>query len=334
MTHQNDYDLAEIRNLLLSAFTAPDLYNLFFYSKNPNLQSLTERINRTDARATMADTIIEYCKTQALLDDLLVEIKQANPRQYNLFAPRIGVPSDAEQTVPEDPVRTPIREVLTKQPGQLKELVQGPRETPIWQRIGIEMITIPAGEFPSGKDRVPLYLPEYRLAKTPVTNLQYKAFIEATSHRTPKHWENECIPAGKQDHPVVWVSWQDAQAFCQWAGCRLPSELEWEKAARGREGQKYPWGNYRKTKVCNNSEAGIGDTTSVTCYPGGASPYGLLDMAGNVWEWCADWFDDECRGRVLRGGSWRDNFVYVRSANRTTNRPSGTYELVGFRCAL
>ena len=165
-------------------------------------------------------------------------------------------------------------------------------------RIEFDSVTIPAGEFLMGSNKKKgilvddserpqhkLYLPAYRIACTPVTNAQYKRFIQATNYEPPEHWEKGSIPHGKKDHPVVYVSWQDAQAFCRWAGVRLPTEAEWEKAARGTDGRIYPWGNQKPDNALCNCAFKASDTTPVGAYPKGASPFGVLDMAGNVWEW-------------------------------------------------
>lgn len=202
---------------------------------------------------------------------------------------------------------------------------------PLWKRIGIEMVRIPEGEFLYGDKKKRLELPEYSLARTPVTNAQYKAFVEATGQRVPDHWEGGKIPKGKEDHPVVYVSWEDAEAFCRWAGCRLPTEQEWEKGARGTDGREYPWGAWEAGR-CNSKEAVIKDTTPVGRYPKGASPYGLLDMVGNVWEWCADWYDAARKQKVLRGGSWYSTSSSVRSAYRDRDLPVNPSRNVGFRC--
>ncbi len=203
-----------------------------------------------------------------------------------------------------------------------------------------ETVLIAAGPFRMGSDpevdkdtkddeqpQHSLYLPDYYIAKTPVTNIQYEAFVQATGHRRPDHWKMDKIPEGKEDNPVVWVTWLDAVAFCQWLAqitekpYRLPTEAEWEKAARGPDGRIYPWGDHWETKLCNNQKSGPKDTTPVDAYPEGASYYGALDMAGNVWEWCAtkwgksypydvqedEWTKGYLRGtdlRVLRGSSW------------------------------
>ena len=228
--------------------------------------------------------------------------------------------------------------------------------------IEIDWVTIPAGEFLMGSDKAQdsmaqdselpqhrLYLPEYRISRTPVTNAQYLRFVEAMKYTPPQHWTNGRIPDGKGNHPVVYVSWLDAIAFCGWAGVRLPSEAEWEKAARGTDGRIWPWGNQPPDdKRCNFRDSKIGDTTPVDRYPSGASPYGVLDMAGNVWEWTSSLFkdypyraddgreketEDGTGRRVLRGGAYYFSPEGVRCAyrnGRTAWRGNGSD---GFRLA-
>ncbi len=212
-----------------------------------------------------------------------------------------------------------------------------------------EMVLIPAGEFLMGSDpnqdeqaysdeqpQRSLYLSDYYLAKTPVTNAQYLAFVQATDHERPEHWKGGKIPKGKEDHPVVYVTWHDAVAYCTWLAeltgklCRLPTEAEWEKGARGADGRVYPWGDQFDESRCNTSESGIRDTTSVYKYPDGASPYGLLDMTGNVWEWTSSLYEpypydpkdgrenpNSSERRVLRGGSFLNDEDFARCAYRS-----------------
>lgn len=224
------------------------------------------------------------------------------------------------------------RELDAKNAGDYSRLIVG---VLFGQTIGIELVKIPAGDFLYGKNKQKLSLPEFRIAKTPVTNRQYQLFVAATGYTASRHRQGGKPVPGTENHPVVNVSWDDAQAFCKWAGVRLPSEQEWEKAARGTDGREYPWGNEKPDSArCNfGKQGGIDNLAAVGSYPKGASPYGLLDMTGNVWEWCEDWYDNKRKYRVLRGGSFLDNEVGVRCAYRHREDPSFWYFNVGFRVA-
>jgi formylglycine-generating enzyme required for sulfatase activity len=258
---------------------------------------------------------------------------------------------------------------------------------------GAEMVLIPAGEFLMGTSEEELaawlkahpdatrewfshempqhkvYLDAYYMYKHPVTVAQYRMFCEATGRAMP------LAPVWKwQDtHPIVYVTWDDAQAYAAWAGASLPTEAQWEKAARGTDGRIYPWGNEWDASKAQCSKERLGDagrTAPVGSFPAGASPYGALDMAGNVWEWCADWYGREYytnaparnppgpteaqatlldlpvikdgrlvwekgKPRVLRGGSWSDtNPVNFRAANRFFYNPTNRNYNYGFRCVL
>jgi formylglycine-generating enzyme required for sulfatase activity len=182
------------------------------------------------------------------------------------------------------------------------------------------MVKVPKGPFLYGEKRVREVIDhDYWIDKYPVTNEKYRAFILADGYGNQAYWSEEgwkwktekniVVPGywndptwNKADYPVVGVSYYEAEAYAKWAGKRLPTEPEWEKAARGADGREYPWGDEFDKGKCNSAEAGFKHTTPVTQYPKGVSPYGCYDMAGNVWEWCADWYDGG--RRVLRGGSW------------------------------
>jgi formylglycine-generating enzyme required for sulfatase activity len=229
-----------------------------------------------------------------------------------------------------------------------------------------EMVLIPAGEFLMGSDpqsdryakrdeqpQHTLYLPDYYLAKTPVTNAQYAAFVQATGYRQPEHWKGGNPPKGKKGHPVVNITWRDAVAYCSWLSeitgklyC-LPSEAEWEKGARGNDRRIYPWGDQWDTKCCNSKESGKEDTTPVGAYPQGANPYGLLDMAGNVWEWTRSVYKsypyDPEDGRedlgaegpnVLRGGACHNLHRSIRCAARSWCYPDYYLKFYGFRVCV
>ncbi|MDA1143237.1 MAG: formylglycine-generating enzyme family protein, partial [Planctomycetota bacterium] len=183
-----------------------------------------------------------------------------------------------------------------------------------------------------------------RIARHPVTNAQYRKFIEETGHREPRFWEDDRF--NQPNQPVVDVTWPDAQAYCKWAGLRLPTEAEWEKAARGKDGREYPWGPDLPDETRCNFDSNVDRPTEVGSYPEGASPYGCQDMAGNVWEWCQDRYGDynesDTRNpagpddgsyRIVRGGSWFHGSNYVRCAYRHSLVPANWLNNLGFRCA-
>lgn len=235
---------------------------------------------------------------------------------------------------------------------------------------GAALIFIPAGEFIMGSndgngDEKPLHkvtLSGYYIYKTPVTVGMYEKFCKETNHPMPPEPDHDGAHFNpnwsKKDHPIVNVSWNDAMAYCQWAGVKLPTEAQWEKAARGTDGRKFPWvGEFDINNLWCSKEKGndAGGTAPVGSYPSGASPFGVLDMAGNVWQWCADYYDESFYSsrrmeqpnpenniagtdgrRVLRGGSWEHVVAsnYFRAAARLREGPSHRGADVGFRCAL
>ena len=227
---------------------------------------------------------------------------------------------------------------------------------------GVSMRLVPAGEFTMGSengsdDEKPIhqvYLDAYYMDKYEVTNALYEACVNAgvcdPPHKTSSYTHSSYYGNSQYDnYPVIKVDWYQAQTYCEWRGARLPTEAEWEKAARGTDRRGYPWGNESPNSNLLNYNQNVGDTTEVGKYPAGASIYGALDMAGIVWECVADWYDSNYYasspslnpqgpssgdGRVLRGGAWGNGSNFVRSAFRLGDLPSladGSY--FGFRCA-
>jgi formylglycine-generating enzyme required for sulfatase activity len=260
---------------------------------------------------------------------------------------------------------------------------------------GMVMVYVPVGEFIMGNNAGPMderpqhtvFLDAFWIDKTEVTNAMFTQFIQATGYQTDAekggsawafdgsswskviaaNWQHPQGPStnltGLENHPVVNVTWYDATAYCQWTGSRLPSEAEWEKAARGTDGSTYPWGeqepygnllNFADINISTewadkNLNDGYKFTAPVGSYPEGVSPYRALDMAGNVWEWVNDWYQETYYtvaptsnpagpnsgdGRVLRGGSWNHNLQDIHASMRLWSKPYEAIDNFGFRCAL
>jgi formylglycine-generating enzyme required for sulfatase activity len=200
-----------------------------------------------------------------------------------------------------------------------------------------DVILIPAGDFLMGDEKQSVHIDAFYIDKVPVTNAEYAKFVEATGHPPPPNWEERggTYPPDRANHPVVFVNWFDAQDYAAWAGKRLLTEAEWEKAARGTDGRVYPWGDWFDKVMCNASEAGIGETTPVGKYsPFGDSPYKVCDMAGNVWEWTATDWAPGSSSKVQRGGSFANRGSYARCAYRYLGVPEPRNPNVGFRCGM
>ena len=257
---------------------------------------------------------------------------------------------------------------------------QGVVSTKVSPKDSMVQMYVPAGEFLMGtteeqwdaliqradylswgseEPQHPVYLDAFWIDQTEVTNAQFVRCVASGQCTKPRDnfytWPSYFRDSRVADYPVILVDWNQAQTYCAWADRRLPSEAEWEKAARGPGGRIYPWGDAEPNQYLLNYHNYIGDTTAVGSYPSGASFYGALDMAGNVWEWVNDWYSltyyqsylptnpnptgpDSGTYRVLRGGSWGDDAVYyVHSALRFYNTPDlqDYYQdlRIGFRCA-
>jgi formylglycine-generating enzyme required for sulfatase activity len=242
--------------------------------------------------------------------------------------------------------------------------------------VGPQLVQVPAGPFLMGSTEAKikqdiqsgldkdfagrehpqhrLELPAYQIGKYPVTNAEYQVFVIETGRTPPRNWDGGNYPEEKGDHPVVNLTWHDAMAYCKWLSEKtgiaytLPSEAEWEKAARGEDGRTYPWGDFFDPKKCNTRESGYGDTTPVGQYsPQGDSPYGCADVAGSVWEWTRSApreypyapedgrEDPEASGRrVLRGGSWDRNQFSARCTSRYRSSPYSRDHDNGFRVVV
>lgn len=295
---------------------------------------------------------------------------QPNPTQPLILAETTAFPTNTP-TIPA--TITPIP-TFTQTPAPTPiEII-----TQVSSTDGMVLVFVPMGEFKMGSTRaedpqtleeeIPqhvVYLDEYWIDQTEVTNAQYaRCVADAGACTKPK--DNTSLSRSSYydnnqyaDYPVIFVSWSQASAYCTWAGRRLPTEAEWEKAARGPDGLIYPWGNiFDGTKAnycdinCNNGwrddrfDDGYIDTSPAGDYPAGSSVYGALDMSGNVYEWVADWFEPYSRiyqvnptgpvtgsEHIIRGGSWGDDSAHVRAAVRSYKNVPDSSNFIGFRCA-
>jgi formylglycine-generating enzyme required for sulfatase activity len=294
------------------------------------------------------------CSTTCHQVEHILKAKKNKYTQLECKACHIG------PEIASSPFSTPTDRVANKSL-LLKSLIQAvPNSQPkttLTKKGNASMAQVPAGEFIMGSnerwdDEAPEHISitdAFYIDRSEITNADYKVFVEATQRTHPFHWPEGSLPKGKENHPVVYVSWFDANDYCSWAGKRLPTEQEWEKAARGEEGLIYPWGNEWSLDKSNNPYKNSTGTEPVGSYPEGRSPYGLNDISGNVWEWVdsyylphpgnpvtrAEYGEDK---RVLKGGSWFDCLSYgcglsAPTFNRSFFTPEVKNNSFGFRCA-
>lgn len=315
--------------------------------------SPTATLEPLEYTVQVGDTCSEIAQTFAVS---LAEIAAIND-----LPPDCGVIYAGQKLlIPQSPgitVKTPAAEILATPP------------TPVAVQVaaedGMEMVLIPEGEFwmgspdsdaAAGKEEKPLhavYLRAYWIDRTEVTNAMYARCVAAGVCRQPEKVQSNVRPSYYDNtafaaYPVIYVSWGDANDYCRWVNRRLPSEAEWEKAARGTDGRAYPWGEAAPSARLANFNRQVGDASRVGSYPAGSSPFGVLDMAGNVAEWVQDWYGENyytlssytnppgpAKGefRVLRGGSWYNLASAMRAAFRLWNYPDLRSDTVGFRCA-
>jgi eukaryotic-like serine/threonine-protein kinase len=287
------------------------------------------------------------------------------------------IPSPMLQTPSQSEGQAPVAATASETARPTRTATLEPSSTPTWTGTeiieatltslpsyradakGVPMAYVPESFFPMGNDRGsvderPIHfvnVDAFYMDKYEVTNGLYKACVEARVCQRVK--TNSATRRSYYDDrhyvrfPVIFVDWNMAQSYCEWRGARLPTEAEWEKAARGASNFAYPWGDDIDCNLANYGNC-LGDTSGATIYDLGQSQFGIYNMAGNVWEWVSDWYSDTYyrsspqdnpqgpeRGteKVLRGGSWKDNYVEIQSVNREAQNPAYSSSAIGFRCA-
>jgi len=310
------------------------------HTQKPELWSLAaekgEFVFFTSARGTGGGGMASGMGTDALA----AEREQLEAERQRIEAEKLAVQSrrDAErQRVEAEQKRLEVARAMPYEaPRQMGREITG--------KDGAPMVLVPAGEFIMGsndgdaneKPERRVTLEAFYIDKYEVSTRLYAAFIRDTRRAQPYDWSQQVALVGRGDRPVVNVTWYDADAYCRHYGKRLPMEQEWEKAARGTDGRKYPWGNEEPTRrhtLFSTEWHGYGTLATVESYEAGKSPYGLYHMAGNVWEWTSSDYDNSGEFKVVRGGSWLANAWLVRSATRLWYYPSDRPNRLGFRCA-
>lgn len=351
MTEQ-PFDPRKLHQQITDAFDEANLRTICYYL-GIDFEELAG-----DRKSEIVTDLLIQVENRGLLPKFLEILKLERPLIDWPEAPEKGRETEPAPEEPDKKEGEPDLSIPTTS----KPIIKGddglfwtaPYGEPLW-------VEIPAGEFWMGNDdrrdnEKPLHrvgLASFLIAPVPITNAQYYLFTQAIGHRTPDHWSRDEIPEGLELHPVVYVNIRDAEAYCRWLSqvtnkqVALPDEAQWEKAARGPDDRRnYPWGDSFDPARCNTRESGIGTTTAVGQFADGASPYQLLDMCGNVWEWTRlplisypyrpDSKDEEGDDsfRVKRGGSYASVSDTARCSHRTWDYLDTRSENDGFRVVV
>lgn len=311
----------DLRQFLNQYFSDEELESLCF----DHFPEVAQNFGAGMTKNRKAIELIGYCERRGRLADLYVVLQKQRPSHWETWLAATTVATN--EAIGDDAASDGL-----------------------FEKTGIELLTVPAGPFRFGEGdaAITFELPAFRIGRTPVTNAQYKRFLDdvrgydvpyrTQSWAPPYNWNIllRTYPEGKADHPVVLVDYNDAMAYCQWAGLRLPSEQEWEKAARGDKDERiFPWGAAWVDGRCNTKEAAVGSTSAAGRYsPQSDSPYGCVDMAGNVWEWTGSHYAGLSQNVVMRGGSWDNPQAFARLSYRGSASARELGPHVGFRVAL
>ncbi|MHC4922711.1 MAG: SUMF1/EgtB/PvdO family nonheme iron enzyme [Planctomycetota bacterium] len=343
------FEMATKRNAFSGSFSEMALLKSSKHAEPPDPREFNPDLSHdfaTIVRCLMASRPDERYPDAAACAAALREGggRHAPPRKRSLLLAASGVQPAVEGLPPPPPseVAFDLPEGCVRERGRL-----------VWAKDGSEMVLVPGGPFLMGDedgsdDERPAHMVElgpFLMDRHEVTVGQFRRFCETTDREMPS--QPECA---NDRHPVVHVSWGAARAYAEWSGRALPTEAQWEKAARGTDGRQFPWGDGDPTAaLAAYRDPGVHGTTSVAAHLDGSSPYGCLDMIGNAWEWCADWYAADYYGRspakdpigpvegssrVLRGGAWNDPVKRLGCSRRRRSRPDARYDFIGFRCVV